>query len=95
LLVTAKRTAYLLQSDDLTPSESKELDALLDPEDGPSTGSGDTYNDQGQCSPEHAPWKRRMNGIFLTLRPQYGDHREQESGQSSTPLPRYQMLSRL
>jgi superfamily II DNA or RNA helicase len=95
LLVTAKRTAYLLQSDDLTPSESKELDALLDPDDGPSTGSGDTYNDQGQCSPEHAPWKRRMNGIFLTLRPQYGDHREQESGQSSTPLPRYQRLSRL
>jgi hypothetical protein len=66
LLATAQKTAYLLQSDVLTPSESKELDALLGPDD-PPAGSGDTYNDHGQCSPEHTQWKHSMNGVFLTL----------------------------
>jgi hypothetical protein len=66
LLVTAERTAYLLKAVSLTPAEDKELDTLLGPDDDPSA-SGDTYNDHGQCSPEHAQWKDSMNGVFLAL----------------------------
>jgi hypothetical protein len=83
LLASTERTAYLLKADLLTAAESKELDALLGPDDDLAQTGGDTYNDHGQCSPEHAQWKDSMNGVFRTLLRRF--HRQSPST-TGTPI---------